>query len=913
MLLVAAVLAPPAIFALVLFWQFSVTERDRSRAEAEGLAEQLCSTIDRELVGLTAALEGLATSPALRAGGDLAAFHRQAQELLRTRGSYIIMRDRTGQQVISSTVPFGTALPRQTDAATLALDRAVFETGRPVISDLRYRLTTGRPHVLVDVPVFRGGQVEYALHASLDADRLAAIFAEAARPDWTVSLIDRNDRIIARSRRQETYVGQLATPDLREATKGDRGTWLGKTLDGTPVVGAYARSALSGWRVAVGVSENLIEAPLRRLILLILGSAALVGLLATMLALRAARTISQPIARLATAAGCLERGEPVPQLRTGLAEVDEVAGALAAAERAIAARGAALQASEERFRAAVRAVDGVIWTNDPAGRMTGEQPGWSALTGQSQHEYRGHGWAHAVHPEDAVPTVRAWEQAVREHRTFNFVHRVRVADGTYRRFSVRAVPVIGANGAVREWVGVHTDITDEHEAKASLAESQARLRAVFEAVPVGVVIAEAPRGTITEGNAQAERILGRRSLEGREAGEHWTAFHPDGRRVGTAEFPLARVVRDGEERPELEARFLRASGEMVWVRLIAAPIRDAAGRVAGGVVAILDIDRLKRAETGLRELNATLERRVQETAEERDRIWRISTELMMVARFDTTIIALNPAWSRTLGWAESDMRGRRSIDFVHPDDVEPSLAEAARLAEGGPTLRFENRYRHQDGSYRWLSWTAVPEAGLLHAIARDVTAEKEAEAALRRTEEQLRQSQKMEVVGQLTGGIAHDFNNLLTVVTGHLEMARRRVEAEGDDPRLLRHLGSAFEGARRAAVLTHRLLAFSRQSPLRPEVLDLNTVIEGMTDLIRRTLGETIEVATVLERRALARPRRPQRDRERDPQPLHQRPRRDAGRRTPADRDAQCAVRRGSASRPARRTGGGRLHRDRGG
>ena len=101
----------------------------------------------------------------------------------------------------------------------------------------------------------------------------------------------------------------------------------------------------------------------------------------------------------------------------------------------------------------------------------------------------------------------------------------------------------------------------------------------------------------------------------------------------------------------------------------------------------------------------------------------------------------------------------------------------------------------------------------------------------------------MEVVGQLTGGIAHDFNNLLTVVTGNLEMALRRVEAGS---RTARNIDSALEGARRAAALTHRLLAFSRQSPLQPASVDLNAVIAGMTDLVRRTLGETIAIKTRL-------------------------------------------------------------------
>jgi PAS domain S-box-containing protein len=116
-----------------------------------------------------------------------------------------------------------------------------------------------------------------------------------------------------------------------------------------------------------------------------------------------------------------------------------------------------LKRSEARFRAAVGAV-GVLWTNNAEGRMTGEQPGWASLTGQSRQDYEGHGWATAVHPEDAQPTLDAWGQAVSEKRPFAFEHRVRTVDGTYQPFSIRAVPVVNSEGKIEEWVGVHSPL-----------------------------------------------------------------------------------------------------------------------------------------------------------------------------------------------------------------------------------------------------------------------------------------------------------------------------------------------------------------------------------------------------------------------------------------------------------------------
>ncbi|GJE18175.1 MHYT domain-containing protein [Methylobacterium marchantiae] len=135
-----------------------------------------------------------------------------------------------------------------------------------------------------------------------------------------------------------------------------------------------------------------------------------------------------------------------------------------------------LSASEARFRAAVQAVRGVLWTNDAEGRMVGEQPGWSAITGQSREEYQGFGWANAVHPDDSPSSIAAWNETVREKRTFVHEHRVRSRDGTWRHYAIRAVPVLAPDGAIREWVGVHTDITEQREAEAELRESNEEIQ-----------------------------------------------------------------------------------------------------------------------------------------------------------------------------------------------------------------------------------------------------------------------------------------------------------------------------------------------------------------------------------------------------------------------------------------------------
>ena len=189
--------------------------------------------------------------------------------------------------------------------------------------------------------------------------------------------------------------------------------------------------------------------------------------------------------------------------------------------------------------------------------------------------------------------------------------------------------------------------------------------------------------------------------------------------------------------------------------------------------------------------------------------------------------------------------------------------------EGLALLRFDNRCRHKDGSYRWIAWAAVPGDGFINAVGRDFTAEKEQAEALHHAEERLRQSQKMEAVGQLTGGLAHDFNNLLTGISGSLELLQRRV-AQGRFNELERYVVATQGAAKRAAALTHRLLAFSRRQTLDPKPTDINRLALDMVDMVPADRRTGDHGRGGRHGRALDRPRGPQPARKRPPEPLHQ-------------------------------------------
>ena len=244
-------------------------------------------------------------------------------------------------------------------------------------------------------------------------------------------------------------------------------------------------------------------------------------------------------------------------------------------------------------------------------------------------------------------------------------------------------------------------------------------------------------------------------------------------------------------------------------------------------------------------MNATLAQRVEEKTRERDRIWNVSQDLLLVADRAGVWRTVNPAWTRTLGWSEAELLGRTSQWLEHPDDggLTRSASQEARRSRTPPSDSKAASGTRTILSLAVLDRRCGPEH--IYAVARDVTAEKAAAERLKVTEEALLQSQKMEAVGQLTGGIAHDFNNLLTGIVGSLDLLQTRLN-QGRTENVGRYIDAAMTSANRAAALTHRLLAFARRQPLIPKSVDANQLVVSLEDLLRRTIGEAIDLAIVV-------------------------------------------------------------------
>jgi len=322
--------------------------------------------------------------------------------------------------------------------------------------------------------------------------------------------------------------------------------------------------------------------------------------------------------------------------------------------------------------------------------------------------------------------------------------------------------------------------------------------------------------------------------------------HPDDQ-AGLAQAINNVIARGGHYAHQYRVR--RTDGRYYWIeangRVDLAP--DGTGLRFPGVLIDVESRRAVEAERDqailkLRALNAELEQKVIAQALARGRTWQVSPDILGVLNAEGYIETSNPAWEANLGWTEEELATTYFMDFIHPDDRTRTM-EVWRdaLEHDIPALRFDNRYRHKDGGWHWLSWVAVPDAGKVYCSARDITCERERQAELERAQEQLRHSQKMEAVGQLTGGLAHDFNNLLAGISGSLDLLKLRLRQDpGAD--VERYITTAQGATRRAAALTHRLLAFSRRQTLDPKSTSVNTMVDGMLDMIRRTVGPGVQV-----------------------------------------------------------------------
>ncbi len=353
--LALGILLPTLIFVAVLLWQLAASERARVEAEAQSLARGLATALDREVNGIEATLQALASSPALTSG-DLAGFYAQAVDLQRETGMHVSLRSPAGETLLTTRAPFG--VPVKTSPDLLDVDQEVLQTHLPAVSNVFIGAVIKRPAFQVVAPVLKNGSVVQLLGASFEPSELAdALKQEGFGPDWLGAIVDRNGTFVVRTQDGERYVGKPSSSTFQSHATKQGGFYYGPNSDKVEMLVGFARSTMTGWSAAISTPAATVAAGLWRSVLLLVGLGALLAVVATVLALFSAGRISSAVRALRDSAAAIGRGEPVEPTATRLLELDEVGQALASVSTDLRARAderdraeAALRASETHLR-----------------------------------------------------------------------------------------------------------------------------------------------------------------------------------------------------------------------------------------------------------------------------------------------------------------------------------------------------------------------------------------------------------------------------------------------------------------------------------------------------------------------------------------------------------------------------------
>jgi PAS domain S-box-containing protein len=418
-------------------------------------------------------------------------------------------------------------------------------------------------------------------------------------------------------------------------------------------------------------------------------------------------------------------------------------------------------------------------------------------------------------------------------------------------FDLSYSPVFETDGSIGGVLCIVSETTKRVEGETRLRESEARFRNMADHAPVMMWVTD-HLGQCTYLNRSWYAFTGQQPGEGDGLG--WLEMvHPEDRKKAADIFTAA-----GErgEPFRLEYRLRRADGVYRWAIDAASPRFTEDGAFLGYIGSVIDID--DRYET---------EQRVRESEARLQAISNSIDHMVWSARADGYVDYYNDRWHEFTGVPQGASEGSAWRDVIHPDDRARTWARWHESLVTGQPYHIEYRMLHRSGKYLWALGRALPVKDSdghitrwfgtcteIQAIvdAREVLARSREElekeitkrtAKLIEAENRLRQAQKMEAVGQLTGGIAHDFNNMLAVIISGLTLMQRRL-ARGDT-NIAPYIEGAMDGAQRAAALTERLLAFARQQPLAPQIIDANSLINGMSELLLRALGEQVMIEMV--------------------------------------------------------------------
>ena len=497
-----------------------------------------------------------------------------------------------------------------------------------------------------------------------------------------------------------------------------------------------------------------------------------------------------------------------------------------------------IRESADDFRALIESTTKYVWELDERGDILEFPHWWIELTGQDFEDAANLGWLKRIHPEDRRGLKRRFVRSLNEQRTSSVTVRITNEYGHYVHYLARAVPLFHEDGSFRKWMCTLTDCSEIVHSREALEQSEIHLRTIIDNSPECIRLTDAEGGLLEMNPTGLEmveadgfdQIAGQKALDIIDPKYHKPYLE------------LTRKVFAGEN-AQLEYEIVGLRGTRRWVEMRAVPLRDRAGEIIAALSVTRDVTNRHQMEEALRKKAAEL---------------RLITDTvpMLIAYADTDqrYRFSNRAFLEWVGKPCEDVSGKQIEEVISKDSYDKIRPEI-ELALTGKTLTFERiAYRekssHQGGPPSFVKVSYVPDfdgegkvLGFFTFIL-DLTETKKAEEALRESQEQLAQSQKLESIGRLAGGIAHDFNNMLTAINGYSELALRKMPM--DNP-LRRNIEEIKKAGERSAELTNQLLAFSRRQMLQPRVIGVNHAISDTVVMLRRLIGEDIELTLNLD------------------------------------------------------------------
>jgi PAS domain S-box-containing protein len=476
----------------------------------------------------------------------------------------------------------------------------------------------------------------------------------------------------------------------------------------------------------------------------------------------------------------------------------------------------ALRESEARLRRTVENAPFPIMVHAEDGEVVHLSQAWLDLTGYTREEIgtiaawteRAYGERKEVVRAD-IDQLYALEQAVDEGEDL-----IRTADGRTRVWTFRSSPLGSDDRGRRLVVSMAADVTERKEAEQALRESEIRMRALLDASQDEILLLSA-EGRVLAINKAAQRRLAKRAGGSIPVGAHLDRLLPQDQ----VDSRMA-IVRQVASTATLDHRDVLIRSR--WFEFWFYPVLEPDKPVSEVAVYAREITAQKKSQADLSKLFQAIQQ---------------SPTSVVITDRDGNIEYVNPKFTDVTGYTLAEAIGRNPRILKSGHTPPEQYAELWNTITAGGVWRGEFLNKKKNGELFWelASIAPVREGEKI----TNFVAVKENITERREMEEQLRQSQKTQAVGQLTGGIAHDFNNLLAIVMGNLQLLQERVSG---DAKAREYLDDALWSAKRGGELTHRLLAFARKQPLKPAVIDLNDVVRGMTELLRRTLGASIRI-----------------------------------------------------------------------